>query len=291
MKTLLKKISHLLSDKTYIALRYKTMLGSWPDLKNPKTFNEKLQWIKLYDRRPEYTKMVDKYAVKEYIAEKIGEQYLIPTLGVWDKFEEIDFEKLPEQFVLKCTHNSGGLVICKDKSRLDIEAARRKINASLKENYFWHSREWPYKNVVPRIIAEAYMENPDGSEINDYKIQCFHGVVDNILVCVERYTKTGVKYHYFDREWNYLPYCPYPGITKDNVNVKRPGKLDEMLEIAEKLSEGIPQLRVDLYEIGGKIYFGELTFFSGSGFDRTITKEADRIMGEQLVLPMEGHHR
>lgn len=286
MKIFLKKMSHLLSDEMYIALKYKLILGRWPNLKNPNTFNEKLQWIKLHDKKTEYTKMVDKYEVKEYIAGKIGSEYLIPTLGVWDRFEDIDFEQLPEKFVLKCTHNSGGLVICKDKSKLHIKTAETRINNSLKENYFWHSREWPYKNVVPRIIAEKYMENPDGSELRDYKIQCFNGVADNILVCVDRYTERGVKYYYFDKEWNYLPYCVYEGVTAQNVDIDPPENLDKMIELAEILSKGIPELRVDLYEIGGKIYFGELTFFSSSGFDKSITKEADRMLGEKLILPI-----
>lgn len=286
IKAFLEKIASVLPDKVYISIKYRLILGKWPDLKNPKTFNEKLQWIKLYDRRPEYTMMVDKYEVKKYIAQKIGEQYLIPTLGVWDRFDQIDFDKLPDRFVLKCTHNSGGLVICKDKSKLDIEAARKKINASLKENYFWHSREWPYKNVTPRIIAEQYMENPDGSVIFDYKFQCLNGKLDNIYVCADRFSEKGETYHYFDREWNYLPYSPYEGINADNVNIDRPKKFAEMVEIAEKLSEGIPALRVDLYEIEGKIYFGELTFFTGSGFDTVITKKADKILGSKLILPM-----
>lgn len=284
MKKILKKITHLLPDKAFVYLRYKTMLGYWPNLKNPKTFNEKLQWMKLYDRKPEYTEMVDKYEVKKYISECIGKEYLIPTLGVWENFEDIDFEKLPERFVLKCTHNSGGLVICKEKAKLNIEEARKKINASLAENYYWHSREWPYKNVKPRIIAEKYMENADGSDINDYKIQCFHGKADNILVCVERYSETGVKYHYFDREWNYLPYSNQKGIDLSDVNIERPELLPEMLRVAERLSKGIPALRVDLYETQGKVYFGEMTFFPGSGFDKTITTEADRIMGEKMLL-------
>lgn len=284
MKTVLKKMSHLLSDRAYISLRYRMALGYWPDLKEPKSFNEKLQWIKLYDRRPEYSMMVDKYAVKEYIADKIGADYLIPTLGVWDRFEKIDFEKLPEKFVLKCTHNSGGLVLCQDKSVLDLGAAKKKISASLKENYYWHSREWPYKNVPPRIIGEKYMENEDGSAIRDYKIQCFHGRADHILVCTDRYSDSGVKYFYFDRNWKFLPYCKQGENASEAAKIDPPERLEEMIEIAEKLSEGIPELRVDLYEIGGKIYFGELTFFSSSGFDQTITKEADKILGEKMII-------
>lgn len=273
-----------LSDEKFIRKAYKVRMGKELSLENPTTYNEKLQWLKLNDRNPLYTQMVDKYEVKKIVASAIGEEYIIPTLGVWDKFEDIDFDKLPKQFVLKCTHNSGGLVICKDKSNLNLEKAKQKINRSLAFDYYYNSREWPYKNVQPRIIAEQYMENADGSAIDDYKIQCFDGNVDNIMVCVGRFEKSGVHYHYFDKEWNYLPYCPYEGINGENVNIAPPEKLNEMLEIAEKLSKGIPQLRVDLYEIKGQVYFGELTFFTSSGFDTTITEEADQILGSKLVL-------
>lgn len=284
MKAVLMKLSHLIPDRMYISLRYRLALGYWPSLRHPKTFNEKLQWIKLCDRKPEYSMMVDKDAVKKYIGEKIGEQYLIPTLGVWNRVEEIDFEKLPERFVLKCTHNSGGLVVCKDKSALDLEGAKKKLRAALEENYYWHSREWPYRSVPPRIIAEKYMENEDGSDLKDYKIQCFHGKADHILVCTDRYSDSGVKYFYFDRNWQFLPYCRQEENASEAAKINPPQKLKEMIEIAEKLSEGIPELRVDLYEIQGNVYFGELTFFSSSGFDRTITEQADRILGEKLVL-------
>ena len=285
MKAFIKKLTHIIPDKPYIAIRFRMKMGKWPSFKNPKTFNEKLQWIKMNDRNPLYTKMVDKYDVKEYIAEKIGPEYLIPTLGVWDSFDDIDFDKLPDKFVLKCTHNSGGLVLCHDKSKLDIQAAKKKINASLKENYFWHSREWPYKNVKPRIIAEQFMENPDGSSINDYKIQCINGEPYNILVCIDRFSESGVQFHFFNEKWEYLAYRQYEGITAENINIPRPEKLDEMLEISKKLSKEVPALRVDLYEIGGKVYFGELTFFSSSGFDTDISREADVLMGELFQLP------
>ena len=276
-----------LDDEKYLKKSFKVLMGKELDLAHPKTYNEKIQWLKLYDRNPRYTTLVDKYEVKKVVAEMIGEEYVIPTLGVWNSFDEIDFEKLPKQFVLKCTHDSGGLVICKDKDTLNIKAVKKKINKSLSRNYYYSGREWPYKNVKPRIIAEQYMENTNGTAINDYKIQCFNGEPDNILVCVDRYSDTGVKYHYFSKEWKYLPYCPYDEISEDQINIERPEKLSEMLEIAKKLSEGIPQLRVDLYEIGGKVYFGELTFFSSSGFDTDITKEADLLMGKKLILKSE----
>lgn len=273
-----------ISDKKYLEMKYKRLMRKELNLSEPRTFNEKLQWLKIYDHNPQYSIMVDKYDAKKYVQERIGEQYIIPSYGVWDKFADIDFDKLPDRFVLKCTHNSGNVIICKDKSQLNLEKCQEILNKSLKRDYFESGREWPYKNVKPRIIAEKYMENVNGEEISDYKIQCFSGKADHILVCVDRFTETGVKYHYFDREWNYLPYCPYEGITKENINVKRPEKLEEMIKIAEKLSEGLPQLRVDLYLVNDQIYFGEMTFFTNSGFDRTITKEADMILGEKLKL-------
>lgn len=273
-----------LSDRKYLELVYEARVGYPLNLDKPETFNQKLQWLKIYSREPKYKRMVDKYDAKEYVKELIGDKYIIPTLGVWDRFEQIDFDLLPNKFVLKCTHDSGGLVICKDKKQLNIDSAKKKINRSLKKNYYWLGREWVYKDLKHRIIAEKYMENADGTDIKDYKLQCFNGHVDNILVCVDRFSSTGVKYHYFDRKWNYIPYCPYEGIDNDNVNVERPKNLDEMIEIAEKLSADLPQLRVDLYEINGKVFFGEMTFYSQSGFDTDITHDADKILGRKLTL-------
>lgn len=275
-----------MDDETYLKRLFRVAVGFELDLDNPQTFNEKLQWLKLHDRKPVYTTMVDKYTAKEYVASIIGEQYIIPTLGVWDRFEEIDFGKLPERFVLKCTHDSGGLVICRDKTKLDMDAARARINSSLKHNYYYRFREWPYKDVKPRIIAEAFMEDPDSpSGLNDYKLQCFDGKFDNIFVAEGRFSQRGVRYHYFDRDWNYIPYCPYDNLDVNTLDVLRPKCYEEMIEIAEKLSAGLSQLRVDLYEIDGKVYFGELTFYSQSGFDTTITHEADNILGSKLTLP------
>ena len=177
------------------------------NLKDPKTFNEKLQWLKLYDRNPKYTQMVDKHEVKNYVASRIGSEYIIPTLGVWDKFEDIDFDSLPNQFVLKCTHDSGGLVICKNKSDLDIDATKRKINKCLKKNYYWHGREWPYKNLRPRIIAEQYMEDTSTKELRDYKFFCFDGEVKALFIASDRQVKgEETKFDFFDMEYNHLPF-------------------------------------------------------------------------------------
>ena len=272
-------------DDEYIRRLFKARFGFELDLDNPQTFNEKLQWLKLYDRKPEYTTMVDKYAAKQWVADRVGEEYIIPTLGVWENFDEIDFDSLPEQFVLKCTHDSGGVVIVRDKSQFDKKSARKKLNKCLRRNFYYKGREWPYKNVLPRIIAEQYMEDSATKTLNDYKLQCFAGKFDNIFVAEGRYSERGVRYHYFDREWNYLPYCPYDDINISELNNLRPKCYEEMISIAERLSKGLPELRVDLYEINGRVCFGEMTFYSQAGFDTDITPEADRTLGRKLVLP------
>lgn len=273
-----------LPDKPYLKLLYRSQMGKKLNLKNPKTFNEKLQWMKLYDRNPEYIRMVDKYEAKRYVADIIGEEYIIPTLGVWDRFDDIDFDALPDQFVLKCTHDSGGLVICKDKSKLDIAAAKKRIETSLKRNYFWMGREWPYKEIPPRIICEQFLENEKFGELRDYKVQCFDGIIDNVMLCEGRFSQRGVRYHYFDRDWKYLPYCPYDNLDVVDLERLKPETFSQMVWLAETLSKGLPQVRVDLYEVEGKVYFGELTFFSQSGFDTELTEEADRILGSKMQI-------
>lgn len=279
-----KKIIKL-KDELYIKLCYRARIGKELNLNNPQTFNEKLQWLKLYDRNPEYTKMVDKYEVKKYVANIISKEYIIPTIRIYDKFEDIDFETLPNQFVIKCTHDSGGLVICEDKTKLEINEARKKINKSLKRNYYYVGREWPYKNVKPRIIVEKYMENNSGEEIIDYKLFCFNGVPRIILVCSERFSSKNMCETWFDEDWNYLD------ITENNhrtdKTIKCPINFDEMKILARKLSDGIPFLRCDFYEVNEKIYFGELTFFPASGFEKFEPNEWDKKLGDMLELPKE----
>ena len=284
LKSILKKCSNILTDKAYIKLEYFRRLHKFPNLKNPKTFNEKLQWLKLYDRKPIYTTMVDKYEAKKYVADIIGEEYIIPTIGAWDKFEDIDFDALPDQFVLKCTHDSGGLAICRDKSKFDIKKARNKINKSLKRNYYWANREWPYKDVKPRIIAEKYMVDESGYELKDYKFFCFNGEMKLLFVAKDRGLETEeTKFDFFDEDFNHLP------LTNGHPNSEppyfKPDNFDEMKELAEKLSENIPQLRVDFYNINGKIYFGELTFFHWSGLMPFDPPEWDLKIGEFIKLP------
>ena len=277
---LLKLFGKWMSDEIYLKLMYKYAMGKRLDFNNINTFNEKLQWLKLHDRQNKYTTMVDKYEVKKYVTDLIGDEYIIPTLGVWDRFDDIDFTLLPNQFVLKCTHDSGGLVICSDKNKLNLSKAKKKILKSLRKNYYYDWREWPYKNVKPRIIIEKYM----GENLLDFKIQCFNGKIDNILVCAERGSSSGVKYYYFNEKWEFLNYS-INTTEEEAKKIIKPDNLNEMLDIAKKLSEGLPEIRVDLYNIENRIYFGELTFFSEAGFDTTITTEADYEMGSRFILP------
>lgn len=274
----------LMSDELYLRRLYKLVFGKELDLENPKTFNEKLQWLKLYDRKPEYTTMVDKYAVKQYVANKIGDEYIIPTLGVWDNFDDIDFNTLPKRFVLKCTHDSGGLVICKDKSKLDIKKAKSKIEKSLKTNFYLVGREWPYKNVKPRIIAEQYMEdNPDSQDLIDYKLMCFNGKVKCSFTCTNRYAKEGLKVTFFDTNWEKMPFeRHYPA---DFNKIEKPITYVEMTNLAEKLAENIPFVRIDFYEIKGRPFFGEMTFFPGNGMEKFTPKEWDETLGSWIDLP------
>ena len=279
-----KYFFNYLSDKIYLKLKYKMLMKKELDLDNPKTFNEKLQWLKLYDRNPEYTKMVDKYDVKEYVSKIIGEEYVIPTIGVYEKFDNIDFAKLPNQFVMKCTHDSGGIIICKDKKKLDINLARKKINKSLRNNYYYKHREWPYKNVKPRIIIEKYLDDGKNSQLNDYKIMCFNGKAKCSFVCSERDNKDlGLAVTFFDLDWNRMPFERHYR-SSDKVILK-PKNYNKMIELSEKLSENIPFVRVDWYEINGKLYFGELTFFPGAGFEEFTPEEWDYKIGDMLELP------
>lgn len=267
--------------EVYLKLLYQLRMNKKLDLKNPQTFNEKLQWLKLYHRKAEYTMMVDKYAVREYIVNTIGEEYLIPLLGVWDRFEEINFDQLPDQFVLKCTHDSGGLVICKDKTKLDIESAKRKITKSLRHNYYWFNREWPYKNVKPRIIAEKYMVDESGYELKDYKFFCFNGVPKLVQVDFDRFKNH--KRNIYDENWNFLDLQILYSNDVETI-IRRPPKLDEMLNLAWKLSKDKPHARIDFYSIGDEVYFGEITFYHGSGMEPFDPVEWNDILGSWINL-------
>lgn len=273
-KNILKKIKYLLRflpDKLYLQIYYFTHFHRLINFKNPVTFNEKLNWLKINDRNPEYTKMVDKYEAKKYVANIIGEEYIIPTLGVWDKFDDIDFKKLPNQFVLKCTHDSGSLFIIKDKNKLDKNNIRKELNKSLKYNFYYIGREYPYKNVKPKIIAEEYLEDNYYHELIDYKVLCCNGKAKLLFTCSERFSDEKLKVTFFDLNWKKLPFeRKYKSSTKE---LKQPKNYKKMISLSEKLAKNMKFVRVDWYEINGKLYFGELTFYPGSGFEKFSSKE------------------
>ena len=270
-------------DEKFLKGMYRSCMNRELDLENPRLFTEKLQWLKLYDRRPEYTTLVDKYEVKHYVAEKIGSQYVIPLLGVWDRAEDIDFDSLPNRFVLKTTHDSGSFIACKDKSKLDIPAARKRMAKFLKREYYGCNREWPYKNVKPRIIAEAYMEDSKYGELRDYKFFTFGGEPKVLYIAQGRGLDGETVADFFDMDYNHLPFT----IDHDTAPVppEKPENFLLMQTLAAKLSRGTPQLRVDFYEVDGKVYFGEMTFFHCSGLEAFHPEEWDRKFGDWVTLP------
>ena len=284
VKEIGKKIFVLLPNRLWLSYYFKNRTGYKMDWKNPKTFNQKLQWLKVYDRKPLYTTLVDKYQVKKYVAEKIGEEYIIPTLGVWDNFDEIDFDSLPDQFVLKCTHDSGGLAIVRDKAKFDKEKERKQFKLALSRNPYSVTREWPYKNVKPRIIAEAYMEDEKTAELRDYKFFAFRGEVKAMFIASERASETEeTKFDFFDADFNHLPFTN--GHPNAKVLPEKPENFEEMKDLASKLSEELPQARIDFYEVNGKTYFGEITFFHWGGTKPFDPVEWDYTFGSWIQLP------
>lgn len=276
-------ITRWMKDRQFIKWEYFTGMRKFPDLEHPRTFNEKLQWLKLNDIHPEYERLVDKYEAKVVVSQLIGGGYIIPTIGVWDYFDDIDFDLFPNQFVLKTTHDSGGVVVVKDKSKMNIANVRAKIEKSLKNNFFYQHREYPYKNIKPRIIAEKYMVDESGTELKDYKFFCFDGEPKMLFVATDRPYDT--RFDFFDMDWNHLPFKQgHPLATKE---IRKPVGFEQMKEIARKLSKGISHVRVDLYDINGKIYFGELTFFHFSGNVPFEPEEWDYKVGEWLKLPVK----
>lgn len=272
-----------INDKTYLKIMFWANTGKKLNLNNPKTYNEKLQWLKLNDKKEEYTKMVDKYEVKKYISKIVGNEYIIPTLGIWDSFDQIDFDSLPNQFVLKCTHDSGGLVICTDKETFNKVEAKKKINNCLKRNYFLVGREYPYKNVKPRIIAEKYMCEEDNDEdtcLTDYKFFCFNGK-PKILYISKDHSENPTT-DFFDINFNLLPIRMRDENSK--IPPRKPEKLEEMIELSSKLSKGIKHLRVDFYIIKGHVYVGELTFYHGSGFSLVYPDEWNTKLGDFISI-------
>lgn len=272
------------NDALYLKMEYYFQTGRRLNLNNPKSYNEKLQWLKIHDRKPEYTQMVDKAGVKDYITKTIGEEYVIPTLGVWKHFDEIDFTTLPEKFVLKCTHDSGGLVICKDKKTLDKVSAKEKIEKCLKKNYFYGTREWPYKDVEPRIIAEPLLEQANGEEICDYKVMCFNGKAKLIELHMNRHSDHHTQ-DFYDVNWQKTEISQGKGYGGcSDIEVSKPSCLDEMLQLSETLTKDMAHCRVDWYVVNGHLYFGELTFFDGSGYVLFDDDKYDLLLGSWIHL-------
>lgn len=282
---IVRKARCLFSEETFLKILYYLYMGKPLNLNNPQTMNEKMQWLKLYDRRPVYHKMVDKILAKDYYGEMIGQEYIVPTIGIWEKFDDIDFDKLPDKFVLKTNHSGGntGVIVCHDKSKLNIADAKRRIEKSLRTDIYDNFVEWPYKGINKRIFAEELIGNP-GEELLDYKFYCFDGYVDAVLICMDRQIGDP-KFYFFDRDWNLKRYNKRGKMAPEGFTLPKPENMDKMFDLASKISQGIPHLRVDLYNVNGKIYFGESTFFTASGFDINRLPEADLHFGSLMKLP------
>jgi hypothetical protein len=289
MRAIVRRILHTLSYAIYrdetilldairIKRKYRQRTGKRLNLINPRTYGEKLQWLKLFDRRPEYTRLVDKLGVRSVIAEVLGEEYLIPLITVYENADDIDFTTLPDRFVIKCTHDSGSTVVCSDKSKLDTQAVREKMRKCLSRNYYDWGLEWPYKNVQPRIIVEEYMVDESGFELKDYKFSCFNGAPKSLMIASGRFTD--LRFDFYDEEFNHL------SINDNHPNAdqppSKPASFETMKELARKISAGIPFVRVDFYDIKGKVYFGEMTFFPGNGMFGL--EERDYMLGDLLDL-------
>lgn len=279
--SLLVRFGKWIPDATYLKMLYYLRMGQKLNLKHPVTFSEKLQWLKLYNRRPEYTMMVDKVAVKDYVAEMIGEEYIIPTLGVWNNPDEIDFDKLPEQFVLKCNHNSGlGMCICRDKNKLDISKVRAELRKGLNQNYYLTGREWPYRNVERKILAEEFISTGKDMDLMDYKFFCCNGEPYYCQVISDREKLMSIDF--FDKDWSHQDFHEpkeYPFSSKEIV---KPKNFELMWNLARKLALDIPFVRVDFYNLNGQIYFGEITFFPTSGMGGFEPEEWDEKFGRLI---------
>lgn len=278
-------VAHCLPDKLYLSIKFYTKMGYWMNWKNPQTFCEKIQWLKIYNRHAEYTEMVDKDAVKKYVAQRIGQEFIIPTLGVYDTVDDIDFSKLPNKFVLKCTHDSGGLIVCRDKRTLNIEATKEKLRKGLKRTYIIQNREYPYKQVARRIIAEEYIQTDSGSDLIDYKFFCFNGRAEYCQVIANRTTDESIDF--YNRNWEHQEFIGLlPTAHHAPTSHDMPENYNKMLNIADKLASEIssPFVRIDLYNVRGKIYFGEITFFPATGIGKFRPVEWDLRLGKMIKL-------
>lgn len=286
----IKTCEKFVTDRLFVTTQYVVANGAKPDIKTPVKFSEKLQWLKLYDHKDEYTTMVDKIDAKKWVADRIGEKYIIGTLKTWDKAEDISIAELPEKFVLKCSHNSGGVIVCTDKSKMDLESIKKHFKTLLKENYFYAGREWPYKNVVPRVFAESFITENTNEPLTDYKFYCFNGEPRFLYISRTDPQHQDTPISYLDLDWNLTPFQRKKHRLLQPLP-PRPEKFEEMLAICRKLAEGVPFLRVDLYYIDGVIYFSELTFFPASGYNTFEPEKWDRILGDYLELPKNANEQ
>ena len=285
MDSLILKFGKWLPDESFLKLRFLVRMGYPVNLKAPKTYSEKLQWLKLYDHRDLYTTLVDKYEVKEYVGKLIGEQYLAKTYGVWDSPDAINFNALPQRFVLKTTHGGGndGVFVVKDKNSIDEVDIKGRLFKALQQDLYKHSREWPYKNVKRRIIAEEFLEDQETGELRDYKFFCFNGEVKALFVATDRQKREEPYFNFFDADYKELDLKQ--GHPQNPVPPEKPKKFEEMKLVAAKLSKGLPHVRVDLYEANGKVYFGEMTFYHFGGMVHFEPEKWDEIFGSWLSLP------
>lgn len=275
------RLASILPNELYLKVRFKYNVGYWPNFKTPRTYNEKLQWLKLFDYHPEYTNLVDKIEAKKYVTSLIGEKYVIPTLGIWGAVDDIEWEKLPNKFVIKVTSDSGGVVVCKDKDKLDRKKAIAELKRNWGRNYYKYNKEYPYRDVKPRIIAEKYMEDESGFELKDYKFFCFDGEPKLLFVATGR-QMNDTRFDFFDVDFNHLQIIN--GHPNADVCPSKPQNFEQMLDIARQLSKDFRHVRVDLYNVNGQIYFGELTFFHFSGLVPFVPQKWDRYIGDMINL-------
>ncbi len=275
------RFAPLFSDKIHLKCLFKKYMNEKLNLTNPTTFNEKLQWLKLHDRNPQYTIMADKAEVKKYVSDLIGDKYIIPTIGVYESVDEIPFDTLPDKFVIKCTHDSGSIFICRNKNDFDFQKVKEQILEKLNQKFYWYCREWVYKDIKPRIIVEEFISDENGDSPADYKFFCFNGKMEVFKIDYNRFTKRAA--NYYDKDCMLLPFGKIHSIPDPSIKLDLPGNFEEMVAIAEKLSKDMPFLRVDLYSVENKIYFGELTFYPSGGIE-PFTGDGDIFMGRLLDL-------
>lgn len=274
--------AHILGDKAYIKLYFKEKVGYPINLDKPETFNEKLNWLKLYDRSPIYSMMADKYEVKRIVRERAGEEFVVPCYGVWSSFDSIDFESLPDTFVLKATGDSSGAILCKDKKTFDYAAAKQRLDSCLKRNYYYRTREWPYKGIQARIIADQLLDDHTGNELRDYKFWCFNGVPRLMYCTVKTKDKSQVYENFYDMDFNVADIDH--GFPRHQPEFHKPTGFETMKELATKLSKDIPFVRIDMFEVDGHVYFGEFTFFDWAGLQPFKSYDTDKMLGDWIKL-------